>query len=66
MENIVVKVVVDGVELAPINMGEGKTSTLYKEDITFFSMGHVHSAEGTHVPYVYLIRLDRAKTKEEL
>ncbi len=30
MENIVVKVVVDGVELAPINMGEGKTGTFHK------------------------------------
>lgn len=65
MERIIVRVEVDGVELAPFNMGAGEEDHIYKDDISFFSMGHVYNKEGNKAPYDYTIRLVRHKTEEE-
>lgn len=65
MENIIVRIEVDGVELSPIAMGEGKQSNLHPNDLTFFTSGHVFNNEHTRVPYDIMVRLDRPKTKEE-
>lgn len=65
MEKIIIRVEVDGVELLPIELGKGKESSFYKDDIAFFSMGHLFNKEHTHSPYEYLFRLDRRKTEEE-
>lgn len=66
MEKIIVRVEVDGVELAPVEMGEGHEDHIYKDDMTFFSMGHVFNIEHTRAPYDYTFSLSRHKTKEEL
>ena len=66
MEKIVVRVVIDDVELAPIEMGEGYEDTFYKDDMKFFGMGHVFNIEHTRAPYDYTLSLSRHKTKEEL
>ena len=66
MEKIIVRVEVDGVELAPIEMGEGHEDLIYKEEMTLFKMGHVFNIEHTRVPYGYTLSLSRHKTKEEL
>ena len=66
MEKIIVRVEVDGVELAPIEMGEGHEDLIYKDDIKFFRMGHVFNIEHTRAPYDYTFSLSRHKTKEEL
>ena len=66
MEKIIIRVAVDGVELAPIEMDEGHEGTFYKDDMTFFKMGHVFNIEHTRAPYDYTLSLSRHKTKEEL
>ena len=66
MERIIVRVEVEGVELAPIEMGEGHGDTFYKEEMTFFKMGRVFNIEHTRAPYGYTLSLSRHKTKEEL
>ena len=66
MEKIVVRVEVDGVELAPVQMPEGKQDLFYEDGMTFFKMGHVLDVKGKEVSYRYSIRLDRRKTEEEL
>lgn len=64
MEKIIIKVIVDGEELAPFSMGKGHEDTIY-DDIIFYTMGHVFNKEGNKAPYDYTIRLTRHKTKEE-
>ena len=66
MEKIIVRVEVDGVKLEPIEMGEGHEDLIYKEEMMFFSMGHVFNMEHTRAPYDYTLSLSRHKTKEEL
>ena len=65
MEKLIVRVEVDGVELEPIDMGEGREDTTYKGDIKFYSMGHVFNKDHTHAPYEYMISLTRHKSEEE-
>jgi len=65
MEKITIKVIVDGEELTPLNMGVGKEDTIYKDQIVFFSMGHIYNKEGNKAPYDYSIHLTRGKTDEE-
>lgn len=65
MERITVKVIVDEGELAPIDMGVGEEDPVYKDDIVFFSTGHVYNKERSRAPYDYVIRLNRHKTEEE-
>ena len=64
-ENIIVRIEVDGVELAPINMGHCSTNRFYETDMQFYSMGNVFNKEHTLAPYEYLISLTRHKTKKE-
>lgn len=64
-EKIIVRVEVDGVELAPIELGEGMQDGIYIEDIVFFSMGDLYNKEHTVAPYSYMFRLNRHKTEEE-
>ena len=66
MEKIVIEIVVDNIKLHPIAMGLGEQHLIYKDDIMFFSMGHVFNREGTEVPYDYTINLTRHKTEKEL
>ena len=66
MEKIVIKVIADGEELSPIVMREGKEDSIYKDEVVFFSMGHVLNKERTVAPYDYTIRLTRPKTRKEL
>ena len=65
MEEITIKVLVDGEELPPLKMGPGKEDPTYKDEIAFFSMGHVYNKEGDKAPYDYTIRLTRHKTAAE-
>ncbi len=65
MEEIIIKVIVDGEEQAPINMGAGKEDSVYEDDIAFFSMGHIKNKEETKAPYNYTIRISRHKAEEE-
>lgn len=65
MENIIVRIEVDGVELSPVTMGEGVQSEIHPNDLTFFKSEHIFNKERTRTPYDILIRLDRPKTKEE-
>ena len=65
MEEITIKVLVDGEELTPFNMGVGKEDHIYKEEITFFSMGHIYNKQGNKAPYNYSIHLTRHKTEAE-
>ena len=65
MEEITIKVIVDGEELPPLNMGEGEEDQIYKDQIAFFRMGHVYNKEGNKAPYDYTIRLTRNKTEAE-
>lgn len=66
METIIVRVEVDGVELEHIEMGEGHEDHIYKEEMKFFSVGHVLNIEHTRALYDYTFSLSRRKTKEEL
>lgn len=65
MEKITIKVIVDGEELPPFNMGAGEEDPIYKDEIAFFSMGHIYNKEGNKAPYDYTIRLTRQKAGEE-
>ena len=65
MEEIIIKVVVDGKEQTPIKMEAGKEDIIYNNDMVFFNIGHVYDKEGTVSLYDYTIRLRRRKTKEE-
>lgn len=65
MEEIIIEVLVDGEEQAPINMGAGKEDSIYEDDIAFFSTGHIKNKEETEAPYDYTIRLTRHKTEGE-
>ena len=62
---IIVRVEVDGVELLPIELGEGMQDGVYIEDIVFFKMGDLFNREHTIAPYSYMFRLNRHKTEEE-
>lgn len=64
-EKIVIHVEVDGVELAPIELGEGVQDGVYIEDIVFFRMGDLFNKEHTVAPYSYMFRLNRHKTEGE-
>ena len=61
MEKIVVKVIVDGVESAPIEMGKGEESAVYSNDIVFYSMGRIYNKEKTKAPYEYNISIRKRK-----
>ncbi len=65
MEEITIKVLVNGEELTPFNMGAGEEDPIYKDEIAFFSMGHIYNKEGNKAPYGYTIRLTRQKTDAE-
>jgi len=65
MEKIEIKVVVDGKELEPIIMGEGKEGYVYKNDIVFYSMGHIHNKDKTVALYEYNISIRRLKKDKE-
>lgn len=66
VEEIVIRVEVDGVELAPINMGRGCKDSVYEDDIRFFSMGRVFIKDRTYALYDYTFSLSRHKFVEEL
>ena len=65
-EKIIVRIEVDGVELNPIDMGKGKTDSVYKEDIFYYSGEHALNKEKTLALYTCSIRMSRQKTKEEI
>lgn len=65
MEKIIVKVIVDGEELASLDMGEGREDFTYRDEIVFYSGKHIYNKDGTFAPYSSFIRLARPK-KEDL
>lgn len=64
VEHIVAKIIVNGAECKPIDMGKGSQSHFYPGNIQFYSMGQV--ILGKKAPYTYSISLERMKTKKEL
>lgn len=65
MEKITINVRVNGFELPPIDMGEGKQDPIYEDDIYFYKSGNL-GLEGTNrLPYQYNIRISRHKTDSE-
>ena len=66
MEKITVHIEVDGVELAPVVMGEGREDHYFPGDMKFYNMGYALTKDNAHAPYQYMISLTRKKTEKEL
>ena len=66
MEEIIIRIEVDGVEHAPVKMDKGTDHPSYEREIMYSKSGHVFNKDETSVPYQYVFVLIRNKTEEEL
>lgn len=64
-EKVIVKIITDGVELDPIDMGEWHQDAVYGGDITLYSRAHAFNKQLSLSVYDCSIRLTRHKTDEE-
>lgn len=62
-EKISLKFCVNGEQLDEIAMGEGRTGSIYPDDLVFYKSGHV--IVGGSIEYHYNIRVERPKKEGE-
>lgn len=63
-EKLVLRPILDGVELEDIDMREPHHDTIYGEEMVFYTSGHV--IVDSKAPYHYNIRITRKPTEEEM
>jgi len=65
MEKIIIKVIVDGEELKPVEMADGVQSYFYEDEIQFHWQGHLFDKAGKKATHFGSINITRNKTAEE-